>query len=188
MIRTRRLAAVATAAALTLALGACGDDDGGSSASSEEQPYVDAAAASLAAEEDTPFTEEESECVATLMVQTIGVDRLEEAGIEPADFQDSDLDLSEAGIEYSAEDQEAIANGLGDCVDVVDLFAESMAADGEVADEDIECMRDNVDEEQITALLASSFGGEEEMDEDSMSFIFELMAACPGLAGDMSGG
>lgn len=189
MTRTRRLAAVAVTAAFALSLAACSDDEssGGGSASSEEQPYVDAAAASLAADEEMPLDEGETECVATLMVTTVGVDRFEEAGVEPADLEDPEFDISDAGVELTEEDADAIASGLGDCVDITELFAQSMAADEELSDEDADCLRENLDEEQLTALLASELAGEEEPDEEMMTWVFELMAACPGLAGDMSG-
>lgn len=181
MTRTRLVAAVA-AAAMALTLGACSDDDDGSkSASDAEKPYVEAVTASLLAEEDQPFDESEAECIATVMVTTIGVERFEEAGVEPADLEDPSFDLSsDAGLEPTDEDAEALGSGLTDCIDVVDLFIEGMSQEADIPEDLKECVRDNIDEEELSNALAETISGDES-DED-LSFFMDLMEACPDLA------
>lgn len=181
MTRTRLVAAIA-AAAMALTLGACSDDDGGSkSASDAEKPYVEAATASLLAEEDQPFDESEAECIATVMVTTIGVERLEEAGVEPADLEDPSFELSgDAGLEPTAEDEEALANGLTDCIDVVDLFIEGMNQEADISEDLEKCLRDNIDEDQLSEAIAGGISGDE--GDDDPSFFMDLLEACPELA------
>lgn len=169
-----------------LAFGACGDDDdGGVDVSEEERPYVDALVASMRSgdEGDMVLTQEQAECVAPQWIDTIGVDALQDAGIEPEDIgDDSGTDLDELGL---SEDQaNALFDAFDDCdVDIAGEIIESLGGDEGLSDEDRECLTEAFDEELLrTIVVAGMVGGEDALtqDEDVLGKLLEVFAACPG--------
>ncbi len=174
--------------ALALALGACGDDDDGGDVSEAEQPYVDALIASAAEDEgeDIQLDEAQAECLAPKWVSILDVDRLEEAGIEPDELAEDDLEFSELGL--SESDGEAMFDALGECdVDLRESFIEGMLADSDLSEEDRACLDEAFDDDLLRRILVAAFvRGEDalEQDDEIMGDVFAVFAECPGAAAD----
>jgi hypothetical protein len=183
---------VAVLAVGLVALAGCGDDDDaggdGGDVSAEEQPYVDAMVTSFQQgdEDELTLTAEQSECVAPRWVDTIGVERFEDAGIEPADISDDgDDELSDLGLDE--EQGGELYDAFGACdVDVKGLFIESLAGEQDLAEEDRDCLAENFDDDLLRRVMVVSLtGGDDALqgDEELTSDLFAVFAECPGAAG-----
>ena len=184
----RRIVVTLAAGALGLTgLVACGDDDdsGGDDVSADEQPYVDAVIDNFrtADEDELRLTDEQAECVGPKWIDTIGVERMEEAGLEPSDISsDSESDIAELGL--SEEEGGELYDAFGACdVDLEALFVDSLAADQDLTDEDRECLADNFDDDFLRRIIIVSLTqGDDalEDDEELTSELFGVFAECPG--------
>ena len=173
----------------------CGDDDsesggdadtGGATEtaseddlSDEEQAYVDTAVEGYDAERDAPMTEDDSRCMATAMVQGIGVDRLEEMGITPESFSE-DGDLPEGAV--SEADAEAMVAEISTCIDLQDLFLAGFTEDESLSPETIECLTEQFDEDLVTRLMVTLLSeGEDALSADTGAGadLMEAYLACP---------
>jgi hypothetical protein len=106
---------------LVVTAAACGGDD-----APDRQAYVDEAVKSIQDQEDFEVTDAEAECLAGAVVDTIGVDELDDAGVSPREFgsadsfQDLDLDLGRSTIDD-------MARRVNDCeIDVSGVFIDSL--------------------------------------------------------------
>jgi hypothetical protein len=184
-----------TVAAVAVTNGGCGDDDDDAGSgddvevSEEAQPYVDAMIESFdnSDPEELQIDREQAQCLAPRWVETIGPDRLAEAGIEPEDFSsDDDLDLSTIGL--SEEDGNAMYDAFEACgIDVKNVFVQSMATDEELSAEDVECLEGAIDDDLLRRILVTTFvEGDEALDQDEelTGELFAMFAECPGAAGE----
>lgn len=75
-----------------------------------------------------------------------------------------------------------IVSGFTDCVDLGELMAQSLVADGTVSADDAECVADKFDGDLIERLLASTFSGEDlqssAVGEDLFEAIFGIFVEC----------
>ncbi|MFP5255839.1 MAG: hypothetical protein ACLGI8_08340 [Acidimicrobiia bacterium] len=175
----------ATALSSLLLLAACGDDGGGGGGdlSSDEQEYVDAAMAEFDPEQAEPLTEDDARCVVTSMVDSLGVDRLEELGITPASFGTDDAPFPEGLNEDEAND---LVDGFDSCIDLPALFTEQMAADPSIDDETKECLEGAFDEDTIRSLFVTMLTeGEDALQEDPelLQELMSILQECPGAMG-----
>jgi hypothetical protein len=178
---------------IALATAACGGGDG----DGKKAEYVDAIAATFTNDESLSVSDDDAACLAEDMVDVIGVDRLEDAGVEPAEIA-ADEDNEE--FQKVAEQlSEAEANELvdvifdGDCVDFGAIMAESILADasGDISDEQATCIGDAfADNEAFKGAFAQSLlsGAEEDPDLDAaMGDIFEIFETCDVSLEDLAG-
>lgn len=183
-MRTLRPLTVAAAATLPFLLVACGDDGDGGAAG--DNPYVEAIADAMRADEDFPLESDDADCLASEIVDAVGVDTFEDAGIEPDDITDPDFEFEDAGLELDEDTAEAMVDAFGNCdISFVDLMVDQMAAEGDVDDDLRDCIADNLDEDLFGDLMVQGLLGNEESVENSEEFvsaIFGLLAACPELA------
>jgi hypothetical protein len=185
----RMLALLVGGAAMVLAAG-CGDDDdddaGGADVSEEAQPYVDAMVEGMATadeEGDLQLDSEQAECLAPRWVETIGVERLQEAGIEPDDFaSDADPDLS--AMDLSEDEGNELYDAFGACdIDLKSEFIASLAADQNLSDEDAECLRDAFSDDFLRRIMVTSLiEGDEALDqnEELTGELLSVFSECPG--------
>jgi len=182
---------VVVLAAGVLALTACGgddDDDAGGDVSAEAQPYVDAMVASSQQQEEgeLSLSPEQAECVAPKWIDTIGVERLEEAGMTPEDLSEDGMDDLDT-LELSEDDGAELYDAFGTCdVDVKDLFLESLASDSDLTDEDRACLDENFGDDLLKRIMITSLTqGDDALDEDQelTGELFAVFAECPGAAG-----
>jgi hypothetical protein len=107
----------------------------------------------------TELTEEEATCLSDGMVDEIGTDQLQELGLLDEDnnvVEDAQPD------DLNADDADALAGTIVDCVDVQELMAEQMGPMMEQMDEEQqECITDAFDDDTIVELISASFQGEE---------------------------
>ncbi|MFL6205884.1 MAG: hypothetical protein ACJ739_11085 [Acidimicrobiales bacterium] len=175
--------------ALLLAVGAgCGDDgddgggDGGDGLSDEEQHYVDDAMKDFDAEDAAPLTEDDATCIVTSMVRSVGVDGLEDAGITPESFSEA-----EGFPDGLTEDQATqVVGSINGCVDLRDLFLESITQDSSLPKDTQDCLAKQFDDDFVRRLMIVTLSkGEEGLSSDS-DLTAELMAIfqeCPGALG-----
>lgn len=188
--RVRFLAIIGVAALL---LGACGNDtsnsgEGGSTKGdldNEEQEYVDAMTASLldSSGEEDAIPEDQAECWAAGMVDGVGVDKLKEAGITPevmAGDSDDDVDFED----LSEADRKVVAESFTECIDLEDVFLQSLTTDGdEPSKETKECLAAidwTVIEKEFVDMIISG----EDMDENSAAMA-PLLGCMLSEMGDM---
>jgi hypothetical protein len=192
-----RTLALLMVAALAGSIVGCGDDDdAGEDAgrddvevSDDAQPYVDAMIESFdnSDPDELQIDREQAQCLAPRWVETIGPDRLAEAGIEPEDFSsDEDVDLSTTDL--SEDDGNEMYDAFEACrIDIKNLFVQSMATDEELSAEDAECLEGAVDDDLLRRILVTTFvEGEDALDRDEelTGELFAVFAECPGAAGE----
>lgn len=181
----RKLTSIAISSLLLFAA-ACGDDDGGGSGdlSGPEQEFVDAAMAEFDPAEAEPLTEDDARCVVTSMVDSLGLERLEELGITPDSFgSDEGAPFPENLDEDEAND---VVDGFEDCLDLGALFAESMASDDALDEETRDCLADAFDKDMVRRLFVTMLTkGEDALEEDPelLGDILGVFAKCPGALG-----
>jgi hypothetical protein len=186
----RLLALLVGGAAVVLAAG-CGDDDddddaGGADVSEEAQPYVDAMVQGMTStdeESDLQLSPEQAECLAPRWVETIGVDRLQDAGIEPDDFaSDADPDLS--AMDLSEDEGNELYDAFGACdIDLKAEFIRSFTAEQELSEEDADCLVDAFSDDFLRRIMVITLiEGEEALDqnEELTGELLSVFSECPG--------
>lgn len=135
------------------------DDGGDVEVSGDGQAFVDAMVESMQSEEDFPLSEDQARCFAARTVNTIGVDRLNKAGVTPEQFGssgDSSIDFSDLGL--TEDDANEIFDNFGRCdIDLREMMLESMAADSEVSAGQKACMETVLTDENLRKLMVTSF-------------------------------
>ena len=143
--------------------GDTGEGGGGSSGAAEaddldgdEKAAAERVASSIENDPEAPeITADEATCVGARVVKELGVERVEEI-----DWEQAELTLPEA-------DGRGIAQAMVDCVDVRPLLVEGMVEDGEVSNEQAECLSDDLSDDEIVALLTAAFTqGSEDVEVD----------------------
>jgi len=184
----RRLTALVLSGFL-LVTASCGDDDGGEGdLSSEEQEFVDAAMAEYDAEEAAPLTEDDARCIVQSMVESVGVDRLDELGITPEQFGSQDDAPFPEGL--TEEEANGVVDGFEGCIDLSGLFLDGMAEDETLSAEAKECLADAFDEDTIRRIFVTMLTeGEDalEQDEDLMAEFLGIFSECPEALGGAGG-
>jgi hypothetical protein len=188
---TRRLALLFGAAAIVLA-GGCGDDDdaggGDVEVSDEAQPYVDAMIAGMVSsdddeDDDLQLEQDQAECLAPRWVETIGVDRLQDAGLEPDDFAtDSDPDLS--ALDLSDEEGGELYDAFGTCdIDLKAEFIRSLTTEQNLSEEDADCLSDAFSDDFLRRIMVISLvEGDDALDdnEELTGELLSVFSECPG--------
>lgn len=165
-----------------LLLAACGGDDkgGGSGGlSAEEQSFVDDAMEGFDAEEAAPITEDDATCMVESFVTNLGVDRLDELEISPADFA-SDDESFPSGL--TADEATQVVDGFEGCIDLSSLFLDSLAQDQSMSEEARTCLAKAFDEAAIQRIFVTLLtDGEDALtaDEDFMAEMTAVVSTCP---------
>lgn len=160
---------------------ACGDGDGDDSSEARDE-YVDAIAATR---QDEQFTSAETECIARVFVDAIGVAQLE-AVVTPDEIRDNvDSSPADLGISMNDQQRDVFWNDLNACVDVREIFIEGIAADEELSDEAVECLEGAIDDDVLKPLIVTVLvEGQEalEQDDELVAMVFSLFSECPEAA------
>lgn len=186
-MRTPTRLALGLLAVTGLLVTGCSDDDGGDGASAEvsaeAQPYVDAMKTSMAnsQDEDDPFnlSEGQIDCMAPRMINAMGVDRLEEAGVTPEDIaadEDNGMDFSDLNL--TEEDGNKMYDAFGACdINLREVMMESFSGEG-MPDEAAECIEGVLTDDNLRTFIVSLMvNGEDGMESDPAmeGFMNELM-------------
>lgn len=138
-------------AALTLTvavLAACGNDS-----ETDAQPYVDALSDQLATIQDFQLEDDDADCLAADMVDLIGAENLEDAGISPEDLARSG-DLSSLDVELPDDTEERLTSAFDECVDLGELVADQLALQYGIPSGTLDCIAEENDDKQLASLLA----------------------------------
>ncbi|HYZ98390.1 MAG TPA: hypothetical protein VE575_06540 [Acidimicrobiales bacterium] len=177
---------------------ACGDDGGGrdggdvfgggdgggsgAEASSERgQEYVEALRES--ADDDENFTQEEVDCLATAMVEAVGVDNLDNV-TSPDELADSDL--SEVGLTLDEQQGDALWEEMGGCLDFRQLFLDQLEQDQGLPAEAVDCLDGAMSDDFLQRVFVTSLvEGEEALDQDEElnDELLEVFQECPEVLG-----
>jgi hypothetical protein len=166
-----------------LALAACGgesaSDDG---ASSDEEPYVEALMTTFEQDETLPLDESQVRCLAEGVVDVVGVDGFEKAGVTPADLEEgATLD----SIETFTDEQTSKFLDLlfeGQCFDFNKMLAGAFMEQGggAMTEEQASCMADQfTKDDAFKELFAAGLKGDDSVDPTAaMANIFDVLSAC----------
>jgi hypothetical protein len=174
-MRRRNAAVAATLAVLlTAGVGACGDDGGGGEAGGDGGDSADSGAehsrddyVALLAGGGEGMSEQQAQCISEAVVDTIGVDALEEAGVWDDLQADPEAALADYGVVVGEQQVSAISTGIGACIDVRELFEQMTVADGS-SPALAACLSAGIDDTTLQRLIAVSIvAGEPGMDADA---------------------
>lgn len=111
-------------------------------------------------DETFPIDAAQAECVATAVVDALGVERLLVVGAG------ADGDDPFAGGAVTAAEGDAIADGFLGCVDIRQVFLDQFRAEG-IPEETATCLAGAIDEESLRSLFAAEFTGQD-VDPDAL--------------------
>lgn len=166
MMKNRALL-IAGGLALSLTLTACGNDD--------EAQAAEAISASMMESGDDEFalTQEQADCVGEGMVDKIGVDKLQEYGILTEDLTADD---TVSDVTFEESDADGAAETIVGCADMQSLMSEQFSAGGDLTDEQVDCLNEQLDDEALTKMFSLVFQGkEDEATEDLMGPVMSCM-------------
>jgi hypothetical protein len=160
------------AATAALVLVACGGGNGANAnantdatadadADADAGPYVEAVAESLVDDdEEFPFDEGSATCMATVVVELIGVDALSEAGVSPEDFVAADS-LADGDVELPDDAVGGLAEGLAGCdlaEPIQELLVEELGTElgGELPSDAITCLEEAIDDQAVGEAVAAA--------------------------------
>jgi hypothetical protein len=187
----RRILVVVAAGLL---LGACGDDDDEATPATtaedadggwDADAYVEAVVASWnETSEGLPLDERQTTCVATGLVNVVGLDALTEAGISPAEFAAAD-DLASLGVELPDDATAVLGDALVECDVVEPLEGLVIAAfpdefGVQLPPNAATCLTDHLDDQAVADGWAATFvdGSNERL----QTLVVSSMGACPAVA------
>ena len=174
----KTLSVLAIMATFAIVLSACGDSASDGSSSDADPALVAAIASEIKGDPDDGFelADRDATCIAEKAVVGIGLDRLAELGVTADDVGEIDQ------VGFTDSEIGTIVSGFTDCVDLGELMAQSLVADGTVSADDAECVADKFDADLIERLLASTFSGEDlqssAVGEDLFEAIFGIFVEC----------
>ena len=150
-------------------------DEASSEISAEAEAYV----AALEADFDPSMqaSEDEIRCISEGVVDVIGVDNLQEAGVTPEQLARE----GPGSVELGEDEAGAIADAFIGCLDdPMATFAASMGAGDADA---TACFEENLTEDQVRALLTAGFVSTQasEPSDEFMQMMSDLEAACPSV-------
>jgi hypothetical protein len=172
---------------MVIGAGCGGDDDSDDASSGDAKPYVEALADQMTATESAMSLDKTTAtCIATEVVDAIGVDNLKDADVSPKDLASSQS-LGDLDIDIPDGAAKKVADGLGDC-DAIDKFKDAIitgfAGDtGSLPEEATQCLKDNV----ADSALAEATGAlliEGEQDQ-LVTVTREAVNSCPDAAAEI---
>ncbi|HNJ98893.1 MAG TPA: DUF2510 domain-containing protein [Ilumatobacteraceae bacterium] len=148
--------------------------------SEDGQAYVDAMVEGSAALGNLPFTSDEVRCMATAVVDDVGVEALQAAGITPDDVRAAG-DITVAGLVDQAG-AEALATDVAGCIDWHAMVDSELAGQNDLGltTDQMHCIGDRVGESQlIRDLFVQSFmGTSEPVSPDAAATLSDGVVGC----------
>jgi hypothetical protein len=163
---TNKIAAAAALAVLSLGLSACGNQEEEAKTSMSES-FQQEDVGGMDVDED------QADCMAGDIVDGVGVDQLKEYEILDDDGSVND-NVEDARL--SEEDADTVSAALVDCIGAESIVEEQVIQD-QMTDDQQECVRETMGEEQLKALISVGFQGADQSDE-AVQQLQEDMAAC----------
>ncbi len=139
----------------------------------EAGPYIEALKRSMYAsndeDEDFQLTDDQIDCMSPRFINVIGVDRLKENGVTPADLEsDEAMNFSELGM--TEKEGNALYDTFGECnIDLNEMMMTSMAADEDMTPEMKTCMQEVFTDDNLRRfMVASMIEGEAALEDDPL--------------------
>jgi hypothetical protein len=188
---------MAASIALLVACGGDGDDseDGASTTTAPEErsggdsdDYVETLATALSGGDTAATADDETAtCLAAATIDVVGADTLDAAGISPEDLADAQTEpstwvhgpwsLAALDVEVPEGASMQLGTAFGEC-DVTGVFVVGFAAAvGELSDDALACLDQNVDREAAADALAGAFV--DGVDQGVVDVMSAALAACP---------
>jgi hypothetical protein len=157
-----------------------GDEISGGEEILGEDEYTDVLAASFE-DPDTGFggTADEARCAAEAIVDAIGADRMQEAGVT-----EEVLTADEnAGSDLTEEEATAVADAVIECVDLAAAYARGFAGELASAD-DTACVAERFDDDIYRQLIVADImlGGEATLPREVADVLADTFVSCADLA------
>jgi len=135
------------------------DDTIGRVTGADRDAFVAPLAENLRAANDA-LDDEQAECLAEAVVDTIGIGRLARSGMTPAEFADGNGELGDDAA-FGPEDQDDLSAALAACGDLVDVFV----VDEDLSREAQACIRGAANDATAAELMAAELTGATPSDE-----------------------
>jgi len=183
---TRIAMAISLAACLLLGATACSSSDGGGDAAS---PYVASLKKNLetAKGNELKLTAKQADCLAPKWIDTITPERLEKAGIEPADLATSDTDASITKLKLSDATAGSLIDAYGDCgVGLKKAFIDNVGSGSTMSADDKACLDEAITDDLLRdVLVATLTKGADALTNSSPEgkALITAVSACPGALG-----
>ena len=186
----RRRALTGAAVLAALALAGCGG--GGNDGASVREEYASALAASFqrSVGADVEVTGEDARCVGDRVVDIVGVERFQSAGVTPQEIRAGDS-LEDVLPDPTPEQAAEFVDAMFACLDMAGLIAAQLQTDAEAAGVEIEnaedkCVGDNfARNERVRTALAESLLTGDEPDLESLDsgtdLIVDVLGDCLSL-------
>lgn len=151
---------------------------GGDGRTDEEQAYVDALAGYTEAQqaEDLDFGAEESLCFATAIVDTVGVDRLQEVAT-PEEFETGGEDPPLDAVQIDRRQAEAIYDDSSGCIDYRQILLNNASLEP-LPEAQIECLDRILTEDLARNFHVAQLAGDFEAMEEAQQALSEAAAPC----------
>lgn len=136
----------------------------------DEQAYVDALASQIVGRDDlgVPVTSDQADCIAPEWITTLDPDRLDEAGIYPETLAGREVVfevLDELIGRPEATEMVAALTGCG--IDLKVALATVLAANGNLTDDQVQCVVDALSDDYIAEVVAISLAdGRDALDNE----------------------
>lgn len=167
--------AVALVGAGALLVTQSGGDDEGSS--DEEQAYIDAFV-EMDAPSQSNYSQEQTRCLAEIVVDTVGVDRLQEAGT-PDEIRENagGGGISDLGIRLDEDQAGAVYERAGDCIDFRALVMDTLRQRG-YTEAQIDCVDQYLPDDLLRDSVIAGIMEDEQAELEASRAIDEVTAPC----------
>lgn len=144
--------------------------------------YVDAMTDAMTADEDMPLSDDQARCFSSRFVDTVGVDRLQAAGITPEMLSDDDSTMEFTELDLSEAEGNRIYDNFSRCgVNLREMMLESMASDDDLTPAMRSCMEGVLTDDNLrTLMVMTMIRGSEALEDDVAGS--ELMSGLMGCA------
>ncbi len=157
----------------------------------EAGPYIEALKRSMHAsndeDEDFQLTDGQIDCMSPRFIDVLGVDRLKENGVTPADLESGEA-MNFAELNLNEKEGNALYDTFGECdIDLNEMMMTSMAADEEMTPEMKTCMEGVFTDENLRKLMVATMTqGDDALENDPL--MAQLMGCAFMGMEDMGGG
>lgn len=113
------------------------------------------------------ITDEESTCMSSAAVDTIGVDALEDADVYDKIQENPDGSLADFGITLTDEQQSSLYDDLDACKSMRELFQETLESSGGLSPALAECVVGKIDDATFERIIMTTYTqGDDALDDD----------------------
>ena len=151
-----------------------GGDDKQASETDDGMEYVEALFASMV--DDYPGDDSDVRCLATALVNELGVGYLRDAGISAEGIRDNpDMSIFDLGVEIDRPQADGIYDSADSCMDFRDYYDAVYENEG-LSGDDVDCMNDQLSDADIREIMVAGITSTDE--DDDTSAVDNAAATC----------